>query len=334
MSIYLRRREFIAGLGGAAAWPLAARAQQAESVRRIGYLSFTDQNDRLVGSSTALLEALAKLGWVEGRNLRLDLRGAADFSRLRGYAAELVELSPAVIVASGVAPTRAAQQQTRTIPIVVIGVADPLAVGLVKSVARPEGNITGVTNAFFSIGGKWLELLKEAAPQVNRVALLQNARLIANPSAEFGYYPSIEEAARVLSVKAIRIPYRDAVEIVNGIDTFASEPNGGLIVMPPPPPPTVRQLIFRLAAQHRLPAMYSDRSLVIAGGLMAYGTNPVALFRRAASFVDRILRGIKVSELPIEYPTMFELVINLKTAKALGLAVPPSIMLRADEVIE
>jgi putative tryptophan/tyrosine transport system substrate-binding protein len=245
-----------------------------------------------------------------------------------------VKLSPDVIVTSGVAPTRAAQQETRTIPIVVIGVGDPLAVGLVKSVARPEGNITGVTNAVFSIGSKWLELLKEAAPQVNRVALLQNARLIANPNAEIGYYPSIGEAARVLAVKAIRIPYRDAVEIVHGIEAFAAEPNGGLIVMPPPPTMTNRQLIIRLAAQHQLPAMYQDRSHVVAGGLMAYGTHPAALTTRAASFVDRILRGANVSELPIEYPTTFELVINLKTAKALGLTIPESLLLRADTVIE
>jgi ABC-type uncharacterized transport system substrate-binding protein len=330
----MRRREFIAGLGGAVAWPVAARAQQAESVRRIGYLSFTNEMDQLTGARTTLLEALAKLGWVEGRNLRIDVRGAVTIDRLREYAAELVKLSPAVIVTSGAAPTIQAQQQTRTIPIVMIGVGDPLANGIVKSVARPEGNVTGVTNAVFSIGSKWLELLKEAAPQVNRVGLLQNARLLANANAEIGYYPSIEEAARVLAVKAIRIPYRDAVEIVHGIEAFAAEPNGGLIVMPPPPTTTNTQLIIRLAAQHQLPAIYLVRFHVVAGGLMAYGTNSAALFRRAASFVDRILHGASVSELPIEYPTTFELVINLKTAKALALTIPESLLLRADAVIE
>jgi putative ABC transport system substrate-binding protein len=204
----------------------------------------------------------------------------------------------------------------------------------VKSVARPEGNVTGVNNAVFSIGSKWLELLKEAAPQVNRVALLQNARLVRNPNAEFGYFPSIEEAARVLAVKAIRIPYHDAVEIADGIHAFAAEPNGGVIVMPPPPTATNTRLIIRLAAQHQLPTIYPHRTHVVAGGLMSYVTPPAFLITRAASFVDRILRGAKVSELPIEYPNTFELVINLKTAKALGLTVPQSILLRADEVIE
>jgi ABC-type uncharacterized transport system substrate-binding protein len=205
----VRRRDFIAGLGGAGvACPPVARAQQVERERRIGFLSYTNEMDQLARAQTTLLEALAKLGWVEGRNLRIDLRGAADRDRLREYAAELVKLSPDVIVTRGVAPTRAAQQQTRTIPIVIIGVGDPLANGIVKSVARPEGNITGVTNAVFSIGSKRLELLKEAAPQVNRVAFLQNARLLSNPNAEIGYYPSIEEAARVLLCK--RSGYRIA----------------------------------------------------------------------------------------------------------------------------
>jgi putative ABC transport system substrate-binding protein len=331
----MRRRHFITLLGSAAAgWSLAARAQQAERVRRIGFLTFTNEIGQLIRGQTVLLEALAKLGWVEGRNLRIDVRGAAAIDQLREYAAELVKLSPDVIVTNGAAPTIAAQQQTQTIPIVIIGVGDPLAIGIVKSVARPEGNITGVTNAVFSIGSKWLELLKEAAPQINRVALLQNTRLLRNPNAEIGYYPSIEEAARVLAVKAIRIPYRDAVEIADGVGAFAAERNGGLIVMPPPPTTTNTQVIIRLAAQHQLPAIYPARYLVVAGGLMAYGTNTAVLVTRAASFVDRILRGAKVSELPIEYPTTFELVINLKTAKALGLTIPAILQAAADEVIE
>jgi putative ABC transport system substrate-binding protein len=331
----MRRREFITLLSGAAAtWPIAARAQQGERVRRIGFLSYTNEIDQLIGVQTILLEPLAKLGWVEGRNLRIDTRGAAAIDQLREYAAELVKLSPDIIVTNGVQPTIAAQRQTQTIPIVIIGVGDPLANGIVKSVARPEGNITGVTNAVFSIGGTWLQLLKEAAPQVNRVALLQNARLLRNPDAETGYYPSIEEAGRVLAVKAIRIPYRDSLEIADGIGAFAAEPNGGLIVMPPPPTTTNTRLIIRLAAQHQLPSIYQTKYLVVAGGLMAYGTPPAVLFTRAASFVDRILRGAKVSELPIEYPNTFELVINLKTAKALGLMIPESLLLRADEVIE
>jgi putative ABC transport system substrate-binding protein len=321
----MRRRDFITLLG-ATAWPLAARAQQGERVRRIGMLT--------VGPGQAYIaafrEGLAKLGWVEARNLRIELRfGGGDADRIRAYAAELVSLAPDVIVTSTVAATKAVQQQTQTIPIVINGAADPVANGIVKSLGRPEGNTTGVTNLYYSIGGKWLELLKEAAPRVERVALIYNDQVSSGLG---GYTPSIEEAARLLAVKAIKIPYRAAVDLVQGIDAFASEPNAGLIVLPTAG--ANRGTILRLAAQHRLPTIYPDRTFVAEGGLMAYGSDVVELFRRASYFVDRILRGTKVSELPVEFPTKFDLVINLKAAKAIGVEIPPTMLTRADEVIE
>jgi len=328
----MRRREFMTLLGVAAAWPLAARAQQGERVRRIGVLAAGTEADQASQAQVgALRDGLAKLGWVEARNLRIDLRfGGGDADRIRAFAAELVTLVPEVIVTSGVEATLALQRQTQTIPIVITGVGDPVANGIVKSLARPEGNTTGVTNLFSSIGGKWLELLKEAALRVERVALIYNAQVIQN----VGFFPSIEEAAQRLAVKAIKLPYRDAVDLVRGIDAFASEPNGGLMVLPPRPADAARGAILRLAAQHRLPTIYQDRAYAQEGGLMAYGSNTEDNFRRSSYFVDRILRGAKVSELPVEFPTKFELVINLKTAKALGLEIPATLLARADEVIE
>jgi putative ABC transport system substrate-binding protein len=335
MTTSIGRREFIAGLGGAATWRLAARAQPADGMRRLGVLAAGTENDQITQASIAALrDGLAKLGWVEGRNLRVDLRfGGGDLDRFGAYAAELVRLAPNAIVTDGGAAMRAVQQQTRSVPIVITGGADPVANGIVKSLARPEGNVTGITNLYSSIGGKWLELLKEAVPQLERVALINNPQLTLDAAGSI-YIPSIEEAARQLAVKAINVPYRDAVDIVHAIDAFAAEPNGGLIIMPPPPTAALRETILRLAAQHRLPTIYANRDLAAEGGLMAYGSAPTDRFRRAASFVDRILRGAKVSELPVEYPTKFELVINLKTAKAIGLTIPESFLLRADELIE
>jgi putative ABC transport system substrate-binding protein len=297
----MKRREFIAGLGGAAAWPLVARAQQGERVRRVGMLMGFAGSDQVAQVDIAAFQdGLAKLGWVEGRNLRIDLRfGGGDAERTLAYAAELVSLAPDVIVTSTAAVTRAVQQKTHNIPIVITGVGDPVVNGIVKSIARPEGNTTGVTNLYASIGGKWLELLKEAVPQVDRVALLYNAQVTTDTG---GYFPSIEEAARVLAVKAIKMQYRNAVDIVRAIDAFAAEPNGGLIVVPPSPTAANRETILQLAAQHRLPAIYQDRSLAAEGGLIAYGSSSADRHRRASYFVDRILRGAKVSELPVEYP--------------------------------
>jgi putative tryptophan/tyrosine transport system substrate-binding protein len=333
----MRRREFITGLGSAmAVWPLIARAQQAGRMRRVGVLTAFSENDQTGQTYIAgFREELAKLGWVEERNMRFDLRfGGTDADRIRAYAAELVRLGPDVIVTGSAAVTREVQQQTRTIPIVITGVGDPIVNGIVNSLARPEGNTTGVTNLYPSIGGKWLELLKEAAPRVERVGILELPYIAQGNSAGYGYSASIVEAARVLAVKAIKLPYRDAVDIVHAIDAFASEPNGGLIVLPPPPTAANRETIFRLAAQHRLPAIYQSRFYAAEGGLMAYGSNSADNFRRASSFVDRILRGAKVGELPVEFPTKFELVVNLKAAKAMELTIPESFLLRADEVIE
>jgi putative ABC transport system substrate-binding protein len=326
----MRRREFITVLCGAATWPLAARAQQGERVRRIGMLASGTENDQASQTYIAALrDGLAQLGWVEPRNLRIDLRfGGGDAERIRTHAAELVSLSPDVIVTTTSAATRAAQQQTHTIPIVITGVGDPVGNGLVKSFARPEGNTTGVTSRLPSIGGKWLELLKEAAPGLARVALIYNA----NP--DVGYFPSIEEAARRLAVTAIKTPYSDAVDLVHGIDAFASEPSSGLIVLPPRPadpnrgvdPPAGRAA----SAAHHL-SRQGPRSRRRPDG---YGSDVADTYRRASYFVDRILRGTKVSELPVELSTKFELVINLRTAKAIGLTVPEALLLRADELIE
>jgi putative ABC transport system substrate-binding protein len=332
MSTSIGRREFIAALG-AAAWPLVARAQQGERVRRIGVLTGGAENDQTNQANIAAFrDGLAKLGWAEDRNLRIDLRfGGGDADRFRAYAAELVSLAPEVVVTSSGAAARAMQQQTQTIPIVFTGAGSSVDTGLVKSLAHPEGNVTGIANLFSSIGGKWLELLKEAAPRVQRAAVIYNPQLLSDDS---GYISSIEAAARVLAVKAIKVPFSDAVDLVRAIDAFAAEPNGGLIVLPPAPIPANRGTILRLAAQHRLPTIHSLRSEAAEGGLMAYGSNQGDRFRRAASFVDRILRGAKVSELPVEYPTKFELVINVKTAKAIGLTIPESFLLRADDLIE
>jgi putative ABC transport system substrate-binding protein len=324
----IRRRDFITLLGGAAAlWPLAARAQQGERVRRVGVLPV---GDGAFGQLSPLRAELVKLGWVEGRNLRLEVRvGANDEDRIRASAAELVGLAPDVIITSGSAPTRAVQRQTQTIPIVILGAGDVFANGYVKDVAHPEGNTTGISNLFHSIGSKWLELLKEAVPQLKRVGYVYNAQVAGLGS----YFPAIEEASRVLAVQVTAISFRNAVDLVHGIEAFAAEPDGGLITTPSVSL-TFIQTINTLALQNRLPTLYANRLLAIQGGLMSYGSRSDELTRRVASLVDRILRGAKVSDLPVEFPTKFELVVNLKTAKAIGLIIPEAFLLRADEVIE
>jgi len=334
----MRRREFITLLGGAAAaaWPLAARAQQGERMRRVGVLMAGAEGDPDQKANLAVLwEGLAKLGWVEGRILRFDVRfGAGDLARIRASAAELVGLAPEVIVVAGTtAATIAVQQQTKTIPIVFTQGGDPVVNGLVRSLARPEGNTTGFSNFEPTIAGKWLELLKEAAPRVNKVALLFNSELSLTAVGP-AYISSIEAAAPTFSVQTVKLPVRDAIDIVRGIDVFAAEPNGGLIMLPPPPQGANRDTIIRLAVQHRLPAIYANRDNAAAGGLISYGSDLADQYRRAASYVDRLLRGAKVSELPVQFPTKFELVINLKTAKAIGLTIPEAFLLRADELIE
>jgi putative ABC transport system substrate-binding protein len=327
----IRRRELLRLLGGAAAWPLAAGAQQDERVRRIGILAGgTDGSQVTRVSLAALREELAKLGWIEGRNLRIDLRfTAGDPERIRVYTMELVSLAPDVIVTTSRPTTKAAQQQTKSIPIVFASGGDPATNGLVQNITRPEGNTTGITNAVVSLGGKWLEVLKEAAPHITRVALVFNPETVGP-----GYLPAIEAAAPLLGVQTIKTSFRDPLEIVRVLDAFAAQPNGGLLVVPVVPAGASYEMVIRLAAQHRLPAIYYSRVGVDAGGLITYAAAPYDLYRRAATYVDRVLRGAKVSELPVQFPTKFELVINLKTARAIGLDIPQTLLTRADEVIE
>src|SRR5262245_324045 len=327
----MRRRGFITGVCGTiAAWPLPVHAQQEGRVRRIGILDRGDEADRLIqGQQGAMREDLARLGWMEGRNVRFDHRFAAeDPQRLRLYADELVRLDPDVLVASSLAATRTLQQRTRTIPIVFVRIGDPVAGDVLQNIARPEGNVTGVTN-YQSLAGKWLELLKEAAPRTARIALIFVPGIVAED-----YFDVIDTAAEVLGVKAIRTPYRNAAELERALDAFAAEPNGGLVMVPPPPALGHREVVNRLAIKYRLPAIYSSKYPPAEGGLMGYGADTVQLNRLAASYADRILRGAKISELPVQFSTKFDLVINLKTAKAIGLDIPPTLRARADEVIE
>lgn len=326
----MRRREFIAGLVGATAGSVAARAQQGGRTVLIGWLDGQDESDSVSRAvRAALRDGLAKLGWIEGRNLKIEWRfGAADANRMRAAALELVSLSPQVIVAGGASPTRAAQQATQTIPIVFTGGGDAAVIGLVKNIARPEGNVTGFSNSEPSIGGKWLELLKAAAPHVTRVAIAHNPDL--GPTAP-RYIAAAEAAAKKHAVQMIRLPFRNAVELVRSIDGFAAEPNGGLLVLPPSP---LRATVLQLAVQHRLPAMYSLRALAFEGGLLSYSSDFVELHHRAASYVDRILRGAKIADLPVQLPTKYQLVVNVRTAKAIGLTIPEAFLLQADELIE
>ena len=314
---------------------MVARAQQGDRVRHIAALigaSVSDPERRtFVG---AFGEALAQFGWIEGGNLQIDFRFAeAQPDRIRAYAAELVGVAPEVIFTVGGAATRAVQQQTRTIPIVFTGAnnLDDSDRAIVRNIARPEGNTTGFTNFFYSLAGKWLELLKEAAPTINRVAYIINPELaVAGPNE--GYFAVVQAAAPTLGVEAIYTPFRDDAELDQSIEGFAAVPNGGLIIAPSFT--ANRKSIIRLTALHRLPSISSYSSFPVEGGLMSYGADFANLYRHAASYVDRLLRGAKVSELPVQFPTKFVLVFNLKTAKALGLAVPQSILLRADEVIQ
>jgi putative ABC transport system substrate-binding protein len=282
-----------------------------------------------------LRENLAKLGWIEGRNLQIDVRwGAGDLDRLEHHAIESVSLMPEVIVTNAGAATRAAQRATQTIPIVYMAGGDPVITGLVRNIARPEGNTTGFSGVHPSFAGKWLELLKEAAPHLTHVAVLYNPDLLSGGMFS-AYIGVLAKAHEALAVRMTETPVRDPIETVRTIDAFATEPNGGMIVLPTTiNVPTNRDIIISLAMQHRLPTIYPSRDLAVAGGFMSYAPNLADQLRGGASYIDRLLRGAKVNELPVQFPTKFELVINLETAKALGLDVPPSIRLRADEVIE
>jgi putative ABC transport system substrate-binding protein len=325
----MRRRDFIAGLG-TAVWPLAARAQQGERVRRVGVLTYSAEADPDGGPIRRLLgDELQKLGWAEGGNLRLDFRfGGRDATQTRVYAADLMQLAPDVLVTVYLAALRALQQQTKTIPIIFAGAGDPVEFGTVINSARPEGNITGFANAFGSLGGKWLDLLKEVAPNITRVLYIYQDSLGSS------YLRSVKTAAQSLGAQVIAIPVSDAAGIKAAIEAFASEPNGGLLPSPGIIAITPLVELARLAAQYRLPAISGNPSFPADGGLMTYSADRDEIFRGAAAYVDRLLRGAKISDLPVQYPTKFRLVINLKAAKALGLEVPASILLRADEVIE
>jgi putative ABC transport system substrate-binding protein len=331
MSICLRRREFIAGLGGAAAWPLAVRAQQGDRVRRIAVLMPLDENDPAEKLRvSAFTQALAGLGWTDGRNVRMDLRwGGGDINRIRAFAQELVGLQPDIILASSAVATVALQRETRTIPIIFVNVGDPVASGIVERLDRPGGNVTGFGSTEASLGGKWLELLTEIAPGLKRAAIMFNPDTAAS-----SYMPSLETAARSLKVALINGPVHSDVEIETAIISLGREPGGGLVVMGDVFTTLHRAPMILAAARNNLPAVYGLSTFARDGGLLSYDIDRGDLWRRAASYVDRILRGEKPGDLPVQLPTKFEMVVNRKTATALGLAVPPSILLRATEVIE
>ena len=333
MAINIRRRDFITLLSSAAAvWPVATRAQQSERMRRIGVLMNIAADDpEAQARMTAFAQELAQLGWIAGRNVKIDSRWlAADNERVRRYAAELVALAPDVIVANSSQVVAALIEATRTVPIVFAVIPDPIGAGFVNSLARPGGNATGFLLYEYGLSGKWLELLKQIAPQTTRVALIRDLTA-ASGAAFFGV---IQAAAPSLGVEVSPINMRDAGEIERAVAAFAHKPNGGLILSGAPPMVAHRDLIVALAARHKLPAVYTTRIFVTGGGLISYGPDRVDQFRRAAQYVDRILKGEKPADLPVQAPTKYELVINLKTAKALGLTVPDTLLAAADEVIE
>jgi putative ABC transport system substrate-binding protein len=327
----MRRREFIAGLGSAAAWPLAARAQQGDRAQRIGVLMAGDENDPGTKAFvSAFTQALAGLGWTDGRNVRLDLRwGDGDINRIRALAQELVGLQPDIILTRSTPATAAVQRETRIIPIVFATVADPVASGIVARLNQPGGNTTGFAIYEASLGGKWLELLSEIAPGLKRAAVMFNPDIIS-----LIFMPSFETAARSLKVEAITAPVHGDVEIETAIDALGREPGGGLVVTSDAFVVAHRVPIILAAARNNVPAVYWSTSFVRDGGLFSYGPDLVDNFRRAATYVDHILRGAKPGDLPVQSPTKFEMAVNLKTAKSLGITVPQSILLRADEVIE
>jgi putative ABC transport system substrate-binding protein len=328
----VKRRKFITLLGGAATWPLAARAQQPERMRRIGVLSSLAADDpETQARHAAFLQGLQEWGWTTGRNVQIDYRwGAGDPDRFRKYALELVALAPDVILATGTPVTAALLQATRSVPIVFAQVPDPVANGFVANLAQPGGNATGFTVYEYGTSAKWIELLKEIAPRVTRAAVLRDPAIASG----IGQLAAIQGVAPTLGMEVRPAGVRDAGEIERAVTAFAREPNGGLIVLASPLAIIQRDLIITLAARHRLPTVYSRRFFVTSGGLISYGPDSIEPYRRAASYVDRILKGEKPADLPVQAPTKYELVINLKTAKSLGLDVPPSLLARADEVIE
>jgi putative tryptophan/tyrosine transport system substrate-binding protein len=334
MAICIRRREFIVTFGGmAAAWPLASYAQQPERMRRIGVLNGLVETDAEVQSwDAAFRKRLDELGWVEGRNIHMDYRwGAASVERMHLFATELTRLNPDVLFTATTPATAAMQQETHTIPIVFAAVSDPVGSGFIASLASPGGNITGFVNLEASLSGKWLELMREIAPQVSRVAFMFNPNTA--PYARY-YLDTFRSAASALAVEAIEAPIRNSAEIEAFMTKLGHEAGAALVVMSDTFTSTYREPIISLADRYRLPTIYPFRYFVTDGGLMSYGIVVAEMFRGAASYVDRILRGAKPNELPVQLPTRFELIINLKAAKALGLAIPPALLARADEVIE
>jgi ABC-type uncharacterized transport system substrate-binding protein len=332
----VNRREVITLLGGtAAAWPLAAWAQQGERMRRIAVLGGgTDReisDPRSQPNTAAFLQTLQQLGWTDGRNVRIDYRWpTGDAEKIRKYGAELVALAPDVILAVGAAHMTPLLQATRTVPIVFVAVADPVGAGYVDSLSRPGGNATGFMLFDYGLSAKWLELLKQIAPSVTRAAVLRDPAITSG----IGQFAVIQSVAPSVGVEVSPVDVRDAPEIERGVAAFARSGNGALIVVGSTLSLVHRELIIALAARHRLPAIYFQRAFVTGGGLISYGPDPVDQYRRAASYVDRILKGEKPADLPVQAPTRYELVINLKTANALGLDVPQTLLARADEVIE
>ena len=329
----MQRREFITLLGSAvSAWPRAAQAQQSERMRRIGVLMNSPADD-LVGQArfSAFLQGLLQLGWTEGRNIRIDVRWVAqgDSEVNRQHAAEMVALAPEVILTTTTAPTAALQRATRSIPIVFAMVVDPVGAGIVASQPRPGGNVTGFMQFEFSLAGKWLELLKQIAPGATRAAILRDPNIATG----IGQFAVIQAMAPPLGMEVSAINVRDAREIESGVASFAHSANGGLVVTGGPA--TIhRELVVRLAVKHRLPVVYPYRYYVDGDGLVSYGPDLPDQFRQAASYVDRILKGEKPADLPVQAPVKYQLVLNLKAAKAIGIEVPPSVLVRADEVIE
>jgi putative tryptophan/tyrosine transport system substrate-binding protein len=326
----MRRREFLGILGGAA-WPVTVRAQQPERIRRVGILFGTTESDLEAQALISIArQRLLELGWSEGRNIRIEDRWTAgDNDRLRAYAAEFAQSKPDVIVCEGTPVVAAMQQATRSIPIVFLNANNPIGSGFVASIARPSGNITGLVSFEPAMGGKWLETLKEIAPDVARVALLYN------PQTHSGqHFPSIDSVSQALAVKTIRLPFGNAAELEHALGDFASEPKGGLLVLPDISTNLHRDLICTLAERHRLPAIYPFRRFIASGGLTYYGADPRDMHRKLAEYVDRILKGATPADLPVQAPTTFQLVINRKTANALGLVIPSTLLVRADELIE
>jgi putative ABC transport system substrate-binding protein len=327
----MRRREFITLIGGAAVWPLTARAQQGERMRRIGVLTGTGDDEYSQARLAVFLQALQQLGWTDGHNVQVEKRwGRGDADRIRKYAAELVALAPDVIFATGGPSVEQVLKVTRVVPIVFAITPDPVGSGLVQSLSRPGGNATGFVQFEYSLSGKWLELLKQIVPNVTRAAVLRDPDITAG----IGQFAVIQSVAPSLGVEVIPISTRDVAEIEPAIAAYARSDNGGMIVTASASSAFHRELIIALAARYKLPAVYSGRDFVTSGGLISYAADFFDQFRKAAGYVDRILKGEKPSDLPVQAPTKYELVINLKTAKSLGLTVPPTLVARADEVIE